>query len=73
MTPQEYRQILQSLGRRQKQVTELLGYQPLASHRWAAGTTAIPVPVALLLRAMQGGMISWDDVEALRRLYETAG
>jgi hypothetical protein len=52
MTPTEYRAIIAHLGLTQVAAGEFLIGNPRTSRRWASGESAVPQPVALLLRLM---------------------
>ena len=72
MTDDELRSALKTLGLNQLQLSERIGVTPLTVLRWVHGRTAIPTPVALLIRVLESGRVSLDDLEAIRRLWEVS-
>lgn len=63
MTPYEFRHILGTLDLTQVGLARLLGIGPRSARRYAAGHTAIPDPIAKMLRLAARGKISLADIE----------
>lgn len=62
MSPLQYREAIARLGLSQVAAGEFLIGNPRTSRRWALGESAVPKPVALLLRLMIRLKLSPDDV-----------
>lgn len=71
MTAAEFRELLAERKLTQRRLAELIGVTPLTPLRWAGDTYQIPVAVALLLRLLQGNQTTIEELETLRRLYES--
>lgn len=64
MTPTQLRAILSRLGLTMAQVGSLMGYADdgRAVRRWTSGERPVPLPVATLLRLLEQGKITADDI-----------
>jgi hypothetical protein len=65
MTPDAYRAALSRLGLSQAAFGRLLGLAKDQPNRYAMGRAPIPVPVAVVLSAMDEGRLSADDVRRM--------
>jgi hypothetical protein len=64
MTPAQYREAIALLGLSQVAAGDFLCGNPRTSRRWASGESAVPQPVALLLRLMVRLQLTADEVIA---------
>jgi hypothetical protein len=74
MKPNEYRDILETLGLTQVAAGDFLGYDPRTSRRWAAGDLDVPPVVEMLLRTMVRLRLTPDGVYRIafdKDFYET--
>ena len=62
MKPTEYRSILARLGLTQSWVGETLARDSSRGRKWGSGNAPISKPIAAILRLMDRGKITPDDV-----------
>ncbi len=67
MSPTQYKAALAKLGLSQEMAGVLFGKAPRTGQSWAIGESAVPEPVAILLRLLLDGTITIEDVERARR------
>jgi hypothetical protein len=67
MTPAQFQTAINRLGLSQVRAAKLFGFEPRSARRWAASDSAVPEPVAILLRLLLAGKITIEDVEKFRR------
>jgi len=65
MTPTTYRETLARLGLSQARFGRALGVDKMTPNRWAMGRSPIPHSVVILLRALDAGRLTVDDLERL--------
>jgi transcriptional regulator with XRE-family HTH domain len=65
MTGNQFRRALADLGLTQEAAAELLGLGERTVTGYAGGRP-IPVPVAILINLMVGGVVTPDEVDAVR-------
>jgi len=65
MTSKDYRATLDALGLSQARLGRLLETDKSTPSRWATGAVPVPRSVALLLRLMERGAMTIEDLEAL--------
>ncbi len=65
MTPAEYRTALSALGITQARLGRLCKVNKDTPTNWGKGRTEIPRSVALLLRAVEAGLVTFEQLEAL--------
>jgi hypothetical protein len=63
MKPTEYRSILKRLGLTQSWVGETLAQDGARGRKWGSGVAPISKPVAAILRLIDRGKITPDDVK----------
>ena len=65
MTPDQYLATLKALGLSQLRFGALLRQNKDTSTKWAKGRARIPMSAALLLRAMEVGKVTIEELEAM--------
>lgn len=65
MTPDQYLAALKALGLSQLRFGALLRQNKDTSTKWAKGRARIPMSAALLLRAMEAGFVTIEQLEEL--------
>jgi DNA-binding transcriptional regulator YiaG len=63
MTALQFRTVITKVGLSQVQAAHVLGVTPRTVRRWALDEVKIPPPAAKLLRLMQMGQISTQQVK----------
>jgi hypothetical protein len=63
MTPGQYKAAIRALRLSQGRSAKLCGFHPGTAKRWASGGRKVPEPVSILLRLMQAGKITVEDIE----------
>ena len=67
MTANQFRTLIGRLGLSQARAAALVGADPRTGRRWALGERTVPECVAILLRLLDAGKITEDDIAAVRR------
>ena len=67
MTPTQLRAILDRLGLSQLGAGRLLGTGERTPRRWASGESEVPSPVAIILRLLDAGVVTAEQIDAARR------
>jgi hypothetical protein len=62
MTPDEYRELIATVGLTQNGGAAFFGYDDRTARRWASGARPIPISVAMVLLLMRHYHLSPDDV-----------
>jgi DNA-binding transcriptional regulator YiaG len=62
MTPHQFRRVTTKIGLTQVQVAHTLHVTPRTARRWAEGEVAVSPTAAKLLRLIQAGKVSAQDV-----------
>lgn len=70
MTPENLRAVLAAVPITEARLARLLNLHVTTPCRWATGVSPIPTSAALLLRMLEGGRITLEDLEAIRGLWE---
>ena len=65
MSPAEYNQIIDRLGLTQSWVGETLATNSARGRKWAAGVNGIPKSAAIVLRALDAGLLTTDEISKL--------
>lgn len=65
MTQNEFRDSLAALGLSQARLSRLLQTDKATPNRWASGSVEIPRAVVLLLRTLEGGKTTIEELEAI--------
>jgi DNA-binding transcriptional regulator YiaG len=63
VTPKQFKAAIEALGLSQGRAARLCGFHARTAKRWAGGQRKVPEPVSILLRLMQAGKISIEDIE----------
>lgn len=63
MTSQQYSKAIDTLGLTHAAAAKVLGISERQDYRYAAGDTAVPVPIAKLLRLAIAGKITLAELE----------
>lgn len=66
MTPTQFRATLKTLNLSQARLGRLLGVNMDTPTNWAKGNTAVPSAVVLLLELMARGVVTIEDLEAIK-------
>ena len=67
MLPDELRLILMRLDMTQQRAARLLGRNERTMRYWVAGTRAMPLETAIVMRLLASGRIGVEDIEAAAR------
>jgi hypothetical protein len=67
MTANQLRVALRRLGFSQLKTARMFGYQGRAVRHWIAGDTAVPVPIAIILRLLLAGKTTEADISDTQR------
>ena len=62
MTPSQFRAALERAGLNYTDAAELFRCDPRTANKWALGQAPIPPGVAILVRLLQRGKITVDDI-----------
>jgi hypothetical protein len=65
MSPKEYNAILDRHGLTQSWIGETLAQQAGTGRKWAAGVNRIPKSAAIVLLALDSGLLSIDEIGKL--------
>jgi DNA-binding transcriptional regulator YiaG len=67
LTPRQFKASIKALGLSQGRAARLCGFHGSTAKKWASGARKVPEPVAIMLRLLQSGELTVEQLESVAK------